>query len=83
MMLMRTTLTLNDDVLGMARQKAVRENRRLKDVINECLQLGLTLGQRQTGAKYVFHLKTVKGRLMPGVDLNDRDKLFDLLDGRQ
>jgi hypothetical protein len=83
MMLMRTTLTLNDDVLRMARQKAVRENRRLKDVINECLRLGLTLGQRQTGAKHAFHPKTVKGRLMPGVDLNDRDKLFDLLDGRQ
>jgi len=82
MMLMRTTLTLSDDVLKMARQKAARENRSLRDVINESLRLGLTLGQRQSDRKYVFRLKTVRGRIMPGVDLHDRDKLFDLLDGR-
>jgi hypothetical protein len=79
---MRTTLTLSDDVLKMARQKAARENRSLRDVINESLRLGLTLGQRQSDRKYVFRLKTVRGRIMPGVDLHDRDKLFDLLDGR-
>jgi hypothetical protein len=82
-MLMSTTLTLNDDVLKMARQKAARENRRLKDVINEGLQLGLTLGQRKTSAKHTFHLKTIKGRLRPSVDLNYRDKMFDFLDGRK
>ncbi len=82
MMLMRTTLTLSDDVLRMARQKAARENRSLKDVINESLRLGLTLGQRRLERKYAFRLKTVRGRIMPGVDLHDRDKLFDLLDGR-
>ena len=82
MMLMRTTLTINDDVLRMAREKAARESRSLRDVINESLKLGLTLGQRRPGAKYVFRLKTVRGHIMPGVDLHDRDKLFDLLDGR-
>jgi hypothetical protein len=82
MMLMRTTLTLNDDVLRLARRKAARENRSLKDVINESLRLGLTLGEERSGEKYVFHLKTVQGRMMQGVDLHDRDKLFDLLNGR-
>jgi hypothetical protein len=66
----------------MARQKAARENRSLRDVINESLRLGLTLGQDRSGRKYVFRLKTVRGRIMPGVDLHDRDKLFDLLNGR-
>jgi hypothetical protein len=65
----------------MARRKAARENRSLKDVVNESLRLGLTLGRRRSSAKYVFHLKTVRGRMMPGVDLHDRDKLFDLLRG--
>lgn len=66
----------------MAREKAARENRSLKDVINECLRLGLTLGRKKSDVKYRFRLKTVRGRTMPGVDLHDRDKLFDLLDGR-
>ncbi len=46
MMLMRTTLTLNDDVLKLARQKAARENRSLREVINEALWLCLTLAAR-------------------------------------
>ena len=82
MMLMRTTLTLNDDVMKLARQKAARENRSLGEVINESLRLGLTLGQHRPAERYVFRLKTVAGRIMPGVDLHDRDKLFDLMDGR-
>jgi hypothetical protein len=82
MMLMRTTLTLNDEVMKLARQKAARENRSLREVINESLRLGLTLGQHRSAARYVFRLKTVRGRIMPGVDLHDRDKLFDLMDGR-
>jgi plasmid stability protein len=82
MMLMRTTLTLNDDVLKRARQKAARENRSLREVINEALRQGLTLGDRRKGTRYAFRLKTVAGPVMPGVDLHDRDKLFDLLDGR-
>jgi len=82
MMHMRTTLTLNDDVLRLAKKKAAEEERSLKEVINESLKLGLTFGSERARTSYVFHLKTVPGRIMPGVDLNDRDKLFDLMDGR-
>jgi hypothetical protein len=78
---MRTTLTISDDIMKLARQKAAAENRPLREVINEALRLGLTLDQKRP-APYRFRLKTVKGRLMPGVDLTDRDKLFDLMEGR-
>ena len=82
MMLMRTTLTLQDDVLKLARQRAARENRPLKDVINEALRVGLTPERGDGVQRYRFKLKTVRGRTMPGVDLHDRDKLFDLMEGR-
>ena len=82
MMSMRTTLTLHDDVLRLARRRAARESRTLKDVINEALRLGLALEGEKRGRRYRFRLTTVKGRLMPGVDLHDRDKLFDLMEGR-
>jgi len=81
-MLMRTTLTLNDDVLKMARQRAARENRPVRDIINESLRVGLTAHETRKRKGYVFRLKVVPGRVMPGVDLNDRDKLFDIMDGR-
>ena len=78
-MRMRTTLTLDDDVLKAARRRARDQDRPLKDVINEALRQGLALGETRRPA-YRFKLKTVEGRLLPGVDLTDRDKLFDLLE---
>jgi hypothetical protein len=79
-MLMRTTLTLEDDVLKAAKRRARNEDRPLKDVINEALRHGLALGEARRSTGYKFHLKTVGGRILPGVDLADRDKLFELME---
>jgi plasmid stability protein len=79
-MLVRTTLTLDDDLLQRLRQKAASENRAFKQVVNDVLRAGLAL-DREAPA-YTFRLTTAEGRVMPGVDLTDRDKLFDLMDGR-
>jgi hypothetical protein len=80
MMLMRTTLTLDDDVMKAARRRARDQDRPLKDVINEALRRGLAMGETSRPPAYTFRLKTVDGRVLPGVDLADRDKLFDLMD---
>jgi hypothetical protein len=82
MMLMRTTLTLDDDVLKLARRRAAAEERPQKDVINDALRLGLSVGRSRPQTPFTFSLKVVDGRVMPGVDLTDRDKLFDVMDGR-
>jgi Arc/MetJ family transcription regulator len=82
MMLMRTTVTIDDDVMKMARRRAATEERALKDVFNDALRLGLTAGRSRPRAPFTFALKVVDGRVMPGVDLTDRDKLFDVMDGR-
>jgi hypothetical protein len=80
MMSMRTTLTLEDDVLKAAKRRAKAQDRPLKDVINEALRQGLALGDVRQLPSYEFRLKTVSGRLLPGVDLTDRDKLFELME---
>jgi hypothetical protein len=80
MMRMRTTMTLDDDVLRAARRRAREQDRPLKDVINEALRQGLALGATPATPGYTFRLKTVEGRLLPGVDLTDRDKLFELME---
>lgn len=79
---MRTTLTLDDDILKRARKKAAEEGRPLKEVINDALRFGLEAGSRNVRVPYRFKLKTVDGKTLPGVDLTDRDKLFDLMEGR-
>jgi len=80
MMLVRTTLTLDDDLLRLARRRASDLDRPLKDVINDALRDGLTLGEPRQGRPYRFRLKTVAGSTQPGVDLTDRDKLFELME---
>jgi len=79
-MLMRTTLTLDDDVLKAAKRRAREQDRPLKDVINEALRQGLAMSDARQPPAYTFRLKTVDGRLLPGVDLTDRDKLFELME---
>ncbi len=81
MMLMRTTLTIDDDVMKRAREKAAEDERPLKDVINDALRFGLE-AERASRKPYRFRLRTVQGKTLPGVDLTDRDKLFDLMEGR-
>jgi hypothetical protein len=77
---MRTTLTLEDDVLRAAKRRARNEDRPLKEIINEALRHGLALSETPRHGSYKFRLKTVAGRVLPGVDLTDRDKLFELME---
>jgi hypothetical protein len=70
------------EVEGPASEKSrhLRDRRCLEggaeDVINEALRQGLALGEPGRPPVFTFRLKTVAGRLLPGVDLADRDKLF-------
>ena len=79
-MLMRTTLTLSEDLLRAARRVAAQSHRTLKDVINEALRSGLAALKPVKAGAYRFDAPVVSGKLLPGVRLDDRDALFDLLD---
>jgi hypothetical protein len=74
----RTTLAIDDALLRELRTRAAKEGRTLQDVVNESLRRGLRAPARRT---YALKLHTTSGGVRPGVDLCDRDRLFDLLDG--
>ena len=82
-MLMRTTLTIGDDIMMTAKRYASHVNRPLKEVVGEALRLGLGLLTESPGRAASFNLTMVDGRgPQAGVRLDDRDALFDLMDGR-
>ena len=84
MMLMRTTMTLDDSIMKTARQRAAKEGRPLKDVVAEALRLGLSLMRNANGGNAEFKLTVVDGHgIQPGIRLDDRDALFDVMDGRR
>jgi plasmid stability protein len=76
----RTTLAIDDDLLKRIKEKAAREGRALQDVANELLRNALV--QQKSKPNLKLKLRGWKATTRPGVDLLDRDKLFDLMDGR-
>jgi hypothetical protein len=70
---------IDDQILRALRKKAAEEDRTVQEVTNELLRQALAERHRPP-----FKLKLTGWRAaeQPGVDILDRDKLFDLMNGR-
>ena len=75
----RTTLKLDESLLRRLKQQAAAEGRSLQDVANQLLRRALAHHDREP---YSLVLTGWEATAQPGVDLLDRDALFDLMDGR-
>jgi len=75
----RTTLTIDDHLLRALKRKASEEGRTLQAVTNDLLRRSLATPPSKP---YHLRLRGWKATAQPGVDLLDRDTLFDLMDGR-
>jgi len=71
---------MDDDLLRRLKEHAAREGRSMQAVTNELLRDGLA--RLAEPAPYDLALEGWQAEEQPGVDLLDRDKLFDLMDGR-
>ena len=79
---MRTTLNLKDSLLSAAKRRAAQKGTTLTAFVEDALAAALVRPHAQDTA-YRFEWKTKRGRLLPGVDVSDRDRLFDVLEGRR
>jgi len=75
----RTTIDIDDRVLRDLKAKAATEGRTLQAVVNEYLKRAAAA---PAGPPYRLQLHGWRAEARPGVDLFDRDKLFDQMDGR-
>jgi hypothetical protein len=75
----RTTIALDEDLLKDLKKRAADESVSVQALIN-----GLLRGVLRAAPREPYHLvlKGWKAAPQPGVDLFDRDALFDLLDER-
>lgn len=70
----QATIAIDEELLKQIEEKAAKESRTAEEVANELL--------RQSLAKpYKLELQGWNAELRPGVDLTDRDKLYELMDG--
>lgn len=78
---MRTTLDIDDHLLKTAKKAAADRGVPLRQVVEEGLSL-LMRQPKHTGRRRPLRWKTTRGPTLPGVDFTDRDRLYDLMDGR-
>jgi hypothetical protein len=78
---MRTTLDIEDAVLGKARQRASREGTTLTAVVERALRRFLS-ERPQRQSPLTSRWVVVEGVRSPDVDISDRDRLYDVMAGR-
>lgn len=78
---MRTTIRLDEALLKEAKTVAAETGKTLTSVIEEALHESLRRRKQPPSLRPV-RLPLHKGKLRPGVDLNDSAALHDLMDGR-
>ena len=75
----RTTLDIDERVLRALKKTAAEEGRTLQAVANDLLKRAL---HTRTLQPFSLQIQGWAADLQPGVDILDRDSLFDLLNGR-
>ena len=76
---MRTTLTLDDDVIARLRQTARESGQSFKQVVNDTLRLGFQA--RLTAAPPPYVVKARRTGLRPGISFDSISSLLEELDG--
>jgi hypothetical protein len=81
--LIRTTLTIDDDVLAEYKRVAAVTHRTLSYVIQDALRETLARRQEAAGQQSVRLPVIGGGGVLPGVDLDDNARLLELLEARR
>jgi hypothetical protein len=77
---MRTTLDIDDRLLVAAKKRAAEGKTSLTKVIEEALRGYLSPPRTRRAFKLELVIK--KGKLRAGIDVADRDALYDRMEGR-
>ena len=79
---MRTTLNLDDELMRQTKRRAIERGFTLTALIEEALREHLRDGGDRHAAGWRLRLVTAAGPTRPGVDLDDRDSLYERMEGR-
>lgn len=79
---MKTTLQFDDRLIREAKKRAAEEGDTLTGLVEKALRRYLH-PPPTTATNFRLRLVTKKGRRVPGVSLDDRDALYELMEGRR
>ena len=73
----RTTIVMDEELLRGVREVAARQGWNLSRAISELVCVGMHA--HASFEPVEFRWKTVRGKVRPGVDIDDRDRLYDVM----
>lgn len=77
---MRTTLNIDDSLMKKVRKLAAERGQTLTELIEGALWKAVQAPSEP--GEYKLEWVTVKGKTLPGVDLTDRDLLYERMEER-
>ena len=77
---MRTTLTIADDLLGEAKERAARTHRTVSEVVEDAMREAFARRSTARRRRGPANLPTSPGGPRPGVDLDDNVGLREVAD---
>lgn len=77
---MKTTLNFDDRLIRTAKMRAAQEGETLTRLIERALRDYLQAGTGSRGHTFRADLLTKRGRPVAGVNLDDRDALYERMD---
>ena len=78
---MRTTLSLDENLMREVKRRAVDTDQTVSAMVETALR-DLLERESKPRKKRPFRWVTVKGRLLPGVDLTNRNSLYEIMENR-
>jgi hypothetical protein len=76
---MRTTLNIDDELMAKVKRKARESGKTITDIVEEALRKE-TAGDVPDRSRFKLKWRTVAGRLRRGVELADRDSLYQIME---
>ncbi len=73
---MRTTLNIAGEIMALVRTRAAQTGKTITQIVEQALRKELA-GRPPETRKFVLRWTAVPGRPLPGVDLSDRDSLYE------
>lgn len=79
---MRTTVDIDDKLLALAKKRALEKGTSLRDVIESALRRTL-MESKKAPSRFRLKWNTVRGKRLPGIDISDRDALYEKMESRE
>jgi len=72
---------MNDEIFRRLKGLAAKQGKTMSEILENALRQAL-LPAKKSAPSFKLRWRTVRGRLVPGVDIADRDSLYDRMEGR-